>query len=80
MVAGRDLEGVGETLKEAGQLADTDLRHLIMKIRNLILNPGLRERMEERALSYAAEFSWENQAGKHYELAEPILHTTPLWV
>ena len=28
---------------------------------------------------YAAEFSWENQARRHYELAEPILHTIPLW-
>ena len=80
VVAGRDLEGVGETLKEAGQLADTDLRHLIIKIKDVTLNPELGDRIEERARSYAAEFSWENQAWRHYELAEPILHTMPLWV
>jgi len=80
VIAARDLEGVGETLKEAGELTDTDLRRLIIKVRNVILNPELSERIEERALSYAAEFSWENQAQKHYELAEPILHTLPLWV
>jgi len=80
VVAGRDLEGVGETLKEAGQLVDKDLRQLVMKMEGLILNPNLRERIEEEALRYAAEFSWENQARKHYELAESILHTMPLWV
>jgi len=78
IVAGRDLEGVGETLKEAGQLADTDLRHLLTKIQEMILNPGLVERAEERALSYAAEFSWENQARRHYELAEHILCPAPV--
>jgi len=80
VVAGRDLEGIGETLKEAGQLVDKDLRQLVMKIENLILNPELRERIEDEALRYAAEFSWENQARRHYELAEPILHMMPLWV
>ena len=80
VIAGRDLEGVGETLKEAGELADIDLGQLIVKIGNLILNPELRERIEAGALSYAAEFSWENQAWRHYELAEPIVHTMPLWV
>ncbi len=79
IIAGRDLEGAGEMLKEAGQLVDTDLRHLIMKIKKLIGNPELEERMEEKALGYAEEFSWENQARKHYELAESILHTKSLW-
>jgi len=78
LIAGRDLEGVGETLKEAGELADTDLRRLIMKSGNLILNPELRERIEKRALSYAAEFSWENQARRHYELAEHIVPLVPI--
>ena len=30
-------------------------------------------RLEETALKHAAEFSWENQARRHYELAEHIL-------
>jgi glycosyltransferase involved in cell wall biosynthesis len=77
VVAGRDLEGVGETLKEAGELADTELRHLLLKMKNLILDPELREKIEETALKYAVEFSWERQAQRHYELAERILPPTP---
>jgi len=80
VIASRDLEGVGETLKEAGQLVDTDLGRLVLKIRNFILNPELGEELKEKALSYAEQFSWENQAQRHYGLAEPILHTMPLWV
>lgn len=79
IVAGRDLEGVGETLREAGQVADTDLNDLIMKIKHLILDSNLRERSEEKALNYAREFSWEKQALRHYELTEPIVHTALLW-
>ena len=74
IVAGRDLEGVGETLKQAGGLADTDLRRLVRRIEEIILNLVLAEIIEERVLSYAADFSWANQARRHYELAERILH------
>ena len=77
IVAGRDLEGFGETLKEAGGLVETSLRGLLLKSRNLILNPEIRERIEQRALSYAAEFSWEKQTGRHYEVAEHILSQVP---
>lgn len=78
IVAVRDLEGVGETLKEAGGLVDTDLRQLVLKIGNLILNPELGEWLEEAALKYAAEFSWERQARRHNELAEHILPPVPI--
>ena len=79
VVAGRDLEGVGETLKEAGEPADKDLRHLLLKVRSIILNPELAAEIEQGALMYAAEFSWENQARKHYELAENIPPPVPVW-
>ena len=73
MVAGRDLEGVGETIKEAGGIVDTELKGLLLKIKELILNPALREKIENTISKYAREFSWENQARRHYELAEHIL-------
>lgn len=73
VIAGRDLEGVGETLKEAGELVDIDLNNLLLKMSDLILNPELVEMIEERALNYANEFSWENQSRRHYELIEHIL-------
>ena len=72
IIAGRDLEGVGETLKEAGALVDTDLRRLLMKVKDVILNPELSEKIEGKALKYAAKFSWKNQARRHYELAERV--------
>ena len=80
IIAGRDLEGVGEALKDAGELADKDMGHLLLKIRDIMLNPELGEGVEEMALEYAAEFSWGNQARRHYELAEHILHPMPLSV
>jgi glycosyltransferase involved in cell wall biosynthesis len=77
IVACRDLEGVGETVKEAGGIMDTDIKHLLFKITNLLLNPALGERIEQRALGYAREFSWKNQARRHCELAERILSPVP---
>ena len=77
IVAGRDLEGVGETLKEAGALCDSDPQRLLLKIRDLILAPELQERVRERAVDYAEKFSWENQARRHYGLAESLLPAAP---
>lgn len=77
VVAGRDLEGVGETLKEAGELADTDLWRLLLKMRSIILNPGLGEKLEETVRHYAKRFSWQKQARLHYELAEHVLSLAP---
>ena len=75
-LACRDLEGVGETLKEAGELVDTNLRHLLLKTKNLILHSELRERLDNTVLRYAMEFSWQKQARRHYELAELVVPTT----
>jgi len=79
IIAGRDLEGVGETLKEAGEIADTTLWNLLLKMKELILNPGLRENLEETVRQYAARFSWKKQARLHYELSEHVLSFEPVW-
>lgn len=73
MVAGRDLEGVAETLKEAGQIADIDLNHLTARIATLVGDPPLREQVEAGALGCSTQFSWESQAWKHYQLGERVL-------
>ncbi len=78
IVAARDLEGVGETLKDAGQLVDTNLEHLARKIRDLILSPEASEIMQEQALEYATAHSWSKQVYKHYELAERLVHPLSL--
>jgi len=72
VVAGRDLEGVGETLKEAGALYDSDPQQLLLKIRGLSIDPGLQEAVRKRAMDYAEKYSWGNQVRRHYELAEGL--------
>jgi glycosyltransferase involved in cell wall biosynthesis len=66
------MEGVGETVKKAGGLTLPDFDRLIHEIKWLVLNPDLRNEMSERAVRFAKEFSWENQASKHFELAEQL--------
>jgi glycosyltransferase involved in cell wall biosynthesis len=77
VIAGRDLEGVGETLKRAGELTSTSLKRLLLMTRDLLSNRELREELEKRVLEYTKEFSWRKQARKHYELAEHILSAVP---
>jgi hypothetical protein len=69
---------VGETLKAAGQLVDTNLGHLSTKTRDLILSPEASEIMQEQALEYATKHSWSKQVCKHYELAERLVHPMDL--
>jgi glycosyltransferase involved in cell wall biosynthesis len=78
VIAGRDLEGVGETLKEAGQIVDTDMNSLLHKMRDIIDNPVIAEKAQDEALKYASQLSWRKQAKRHYELAEEIVHPAPV--
>jgi len=71
-IACRDMEGVGETVRMAGGLTCSDFGQLVDAVRELVLDPGLREEMSRKALRYAGEFSWRNQALKHFELAEQL--------
>ena len=80
LVAGRDLEGSGEMLGEAGAITGKSLRPTIIGILNLMFNPEFGQEMEHRALKYGEQFSWPNQARAHYDLAEmimPISYETP---
>ncbi len=76
-IACRDMEGVGETVRMAGGLTCSDFGQLIVRLRELVLDPGLREEMSQKALRYAEEFSWRNQALKHFELAEQLHRFRP---
>jgi len=71
-IACRDTEGVGETVKMAGGLACVDFEQAIAGLKELVLHPELRNDISERAVRYAEEFSWRNQALKHFELAERL--------
>ncbi len=71
-IACRDMEGVGETVRMAGGLTSTDFGQLIDGIKELIVNPMLRDELSERAVGYAELFSWRNQAARHFEIAERL--------
>jgi glycosyltransferase involved in cell wall biosynthesis len=71
----RDMEGVGETVKMAGGLARINFEQAVTGLKELILNPEVRNEMSERSVMYAEEFSWRNQALEHFELAEQLLHS-----
>jgi hypothetical protein len=77
IVAGRDLEGVGETLREAGGLADKDLWRLLTQMKNQIINPVLGKEREDAARQYAARLSWQKQAQLHCDLADYVLSLAP---
>ncbi|MFC2072835.1 hypothetical protein ACFLUU_09135 [Chloroflexota bacterium] len=74
-VACRDMEGVGETAKMAGGLACVDFEQAIASLKELVLNPELRNEMSERAVKYAEKFSWRNQALEHFKLAERLCYS-----
>ena len=86
-IACRDMEGLGETMKMAGALACADFEQVIVSLKELILDSNLRNEMSERAVRYAEEFSWGNQALQHFELAERLCRfrvqhlvpTVPFW-
>lgn len=72
IIAGRDMEGVGETLRQSGELVDSNIKKLTFKIGKVIADEKLRSQIEKRAGEYAREYSWENQSRRHYELADAV--------
>jgi hypothetical protein len=69
------MEGVGETVKMAGGVTSTDFGQLISRVEQLILDSSLRNEVSEKVLKYAEEFSWRNQALRHFELAEQLCNS-----
>ena len=78
VIASRDIEGVGEALKDAGAVVDADLATLTLKMKNLIINSEFADIVAEQALHYAKEYSWENQVQQHYELAKRLICPQPV--
>ncbi len=72
ITACRDMEGVGETVKMAGGLANADLGQLVSGIGQLLMDSALRKQISYRALKYATRFSWRRQALDHFAQAEML--------
>jgi hypothetical protein len=73
IIAGRELEGVGETLRDAGQIVDSNIDRLTLKIRDVLLDPSLVTQIENKAGEYARYYSWKNQIFRHYEMADAVV-------
>lgn len=71
-IAGRKLEGIGETLDYSNLPSAGTLDELADKIAEMIKYPKYREQMEEASQRYVEKFSFPNQAKKHLLLAESI--------
>lgn len=72
IVAGRQIEGVGETLQESGEIVDSNIKKLASKIKNVIIDDKLRCQIENHVDEYARRYSWKNQVMSHYELADAV--------
>ena len=72
-IACRDLEGVGETVRMAGGLTSSDFGSLLDGVKSLIRSAALREELSTSAVRYSEEFSWRNQAQRHFELADQLV-------
>lgn len=78
IIAGRDCEGVGETLRLSGVPAATSLEDLAEKIAVMALEPGLRREVERRSQDYARIYCFANQARKHILIEEALSMGGPL--
>jgi len=72
-VIGRNIEGIGETLKLCGLPVADSLEELAEIVGEFILHPELREKAERMGREYAERYSYEVQAKKHLLLAESLM-------
>jgi len=73
MIAGRNLEGIGETLRLSGLPASETIDELALMIAKIIKDPILKKRLEESTIQYAQRFSFARQAQKHFLLIDAII-------
>lgn len=73
-IVGRNLEGIGETLRLSGLPASNTMEELSGQITEFLMEPRLQVEMEERSKRYAQKFSFSNQAQKHLLVVQAILN------
>jgi hypothetical protein len=72
LIVGRDIEGIGETLRKAHLPVAKELGELAEIIKELVLKPKLRQEHLEQSWKYALQFSYKVQAQKHLLLAKAL--------
>ncbi len=73
VVVGRDIEGVGEELCEAGAPVCRDFDELVEEAVRLLTDEARAGAVSMRARRYAARYSWANQASHHLEIADALV-------
>ena len=71
-VVGRDIEGVGETLRLSGLPAANTIDELSEKVKRLVLEPKIGEEIQRKSLDYAHRFSFDVQAQKHLLIEQAV--------
>jgi len=71
-VAGRDWEGIGETLKLSGLPAGESLSELAETIAELVLEPALKKKLGGKSRQYAQRYCFANQAKKHLAIENAL--------
>lgn len=72
-IVGRNLEGIGETLKLSGLPASETMDEVASMIAEIIKNPTLKDRLEKQSYKYAQKFSFYNQAQKHLRIEKAVM-------
>jgi glycosyltransferase involved in cell wall biosynthesis len=75
---GRDVEGLGEALRDVGAPACTGFDELVSCALDLLRSPARRQSLRIRCLEYAEQYSWKRQARSHLEIAHALVESHPL--
>ncbi len=72
-VVGKNLEGVGETLKISGCPVINSYAGLLHSLKQILFRPNYQNWVENQAKNYAKKFKWKTQAKKHLVLTDSLL-------
>ena len=73
VVLGRDIEGVGEDLREAGASVCRDFDELVGEAVRLLTANTRVAAAKARAQKYVTTYSWANQGKRHLQLADAVV-------
>ncbi len=78
IVADRDFEGIGETLRLSGLPSAESIEGLAERIAEIVMNPALKREIMHKNMNYIREFYFPNQTRKHLMIYDAIINSAPL--
>ena len=70
---GRDVEGLGEALRDVGAPACSGFDELVSRALDLLRSPARVQSLHLRCLEHAEQYAWKRQAQSHLEIARALL-------